>query len=223
MQKVSSVFFIILNILFLSSCLEYGDSRKGVEKKIEKNYGEIIEEYAELFDLPSEYLKALAVIECSGDKNIKPRFEEKVYRKLLKVKKNKMKNYENITPEILKNVSDSTLRDMSKSWGPFQLMGYKCVWIGIDIQELKKNSVKWGIYWINKSYGNLLRTHKYKDAFHLHNSGRMYPADGNPLTFDPDYVENGLFYLEKFHRADSIRNLRRDQVIISIDSESGDE
>jgi hypothetical protein len=201
--------------LSLSSC-EYADSRRGVEKKVEKNYGDEIEQYAVDFNLPPEYLKALAVLECSGEKNIKPRFEESVYKKLKKVKKNQLKKYEDITPEILKNTPDSILSDMSRSWGPFQLMGYKCVKIGIDISELKKNSVKWGIYWIDETYGDLLRAHKYKDAFHLHNSGKMYPADGNPLTFDPNYVENGLKYLKKFHRADSIRNLKRNKVIIDL-------
>lgn len=210
------LFLSVLISITFASCLEYGDSRRGVEKKVEKNYGEKIEEYAEIFDLPPEYLKALAVLECSGDKKIIPRFEEGVYTKLKKVKKRQLKNYENITPEILKNVPDSTLQEMSKSWGPFQLMGYKCVWIGIDIKELKKNSVKWGIYWIDKTYGNLLRKHRYKDAFHLHNSGKMYPADGNPLTYDPDYVDNGLKYLRKFHRADSIRALNRNKVIIKL-------
>ena len=35
-------------------------------------------------------------------------------------------------------------------------------------------------------------------AFHLHNTGKPYPADGQPTTFHPDYVQRGMAYMRKF-------------------------
>jgi len=87
---------------------------------------------------------------------------------------------------------------MAKSWGPFQIMGYKCFWLGIELKELKENSTYWGVYWINKSYGKKVRAKKYKDCFHLHNAGKPYPKKGPPQTYDPNYVQNGLDYMKMF-------------------------
>ncbi len=155
--------------------------------------------FAEKFSLPAEYIKALAVIECSGRKIIPPRFEKGVYEKLKLVKKSDTAKLENITHKLLKNTPDSVLRDMAKSWGPLQLMGYKCVWLNVDIEELKGEKILfYSVKWINETYGDYLRQEKYKDAFHIHNAGKPYPKNGKPNTFDPEYVKNGMKYMKYF-------------------------
>ena len=46
----------------------------------EHNYGEQVREIADDMELPYEYLMALAVLECSGEKPAGQRFESHVYR-----------------------------------------------------------------------------------------------------------------------------------------------
>ena len=57
----------------------------------------------------------------------------------------------------------------------------------------------YAVKWINITYGDYVRKGDYKHAFHIHNAGKEYPSDGKPLTYDPDYVKNGLKY-EKYFR-----------------------
>ena len=57
-----------------------------------------------------------------------------------------------------------------------------------------------GAKWINKNYGDYLRKGQYKDAFHIHNTGRPYPIVGQPKTYHRLYVPNGLKYIEEFEQ-----------------------
>ncbi|MCX6233495.1 MAG: hypothetical protein NT175_02060 [Bacteroidetes bacterium] len=52
--------------------------------------------------------------------------------------------------------------------------------------------------WIDMTYGDYIRKGRYKDAFHIHNTGDTYPVAGPPKTYDPKYVENGLMYMKYF-------------------------
>jgi len=215
-------FYILLIISLLASSCELGKKRKlNVLNKVELNYGEEIEKYASKFEVPVEYLKALTVIECAGEKEVEPRFEPEVFNQLKKVKNNQLTNYENLTSTILKNITEDKLKEMSKSWGPFQIMGYKCVWLGIDLEELKKNSLYWGVVWIDKTYGDYLREGNFKDAFHMHNAGKPFPKEGSSQTYDPDYVDNGLYYMKLFkeNNTSAIRKKKEkeNKVKISID------
>lgn len=175
-------------LLILISC---GES---IYDKTQKNYGEQVEQFADTFDLPSEYLKALIILECSGKKKIPPRFEINVYKQLKKLKAGTRKDYGSLTQQDLQNASDEDIKNLARSWGPFQLMGYKCLELGIKVKDIRGDSaVYWGIYWINKSYGDHLRQKKYKEAFRIHNTGKP-----NGKTHDPDYVKNGLKHIEYF-------------------------
>jgi hypothetical protein len=171
-----------------------------VYDQTERNYGKEVTKLAKKYSLPPEYLKALIVLECDGKLPAPSRFEQGVYESLKTVKDSTDKNFENLTHEMLKDVSDSLLREMAHSYGAFQIMGYKCTWIGISLDELKTKSTLWGVYWIDKSYGKYVRDSLYKDAFHLHNAGKLYPDSGEPLTHSPDYVERGLKHLEIFRK-----------------------
>lgn len=169
-------------------------------EQVEINYGKNIELAAKTFDLPPHFLKALCMLECSGRKVVKPRFESHVYKKLKKVKEGTLSNYEHVTPEMLRDASDDALRNLASSWGPFQLMGYKCLLLNIKIADIRSDdAVYWGVKWINETYGNLLRKGKYKDAFHIHNTGRPHPA-GMPNTYDPNYITKGMKYMNYFNK-----------------------
>ncbi len=166
----------------------------------QENYGKKVDILAKQFNLPSAYLKSLIVLECSGRKKIPQRFEKHVFIKLKHVRNRKIKNYGSITYSKLKGKSDKELRELASSWGPFQLMGYQC----FDMKNVKVSDIRgekalyWGIFWINQRYGNYLRKKKYKDAFHIHNTGKPYPLLGKPTTHDPKYVENGVLYIDYF-------------------------
>jgi len=165
----------------------------------EKNYGEKVEKYAHQFGLNASYLKALISLECSGRVHFKERFEPKVYTSLKNVRDKKTKKYGSIRYETIKDASDDALRNLASSWGPFQLMGYQSIELGVNVADIRgNNAVYWGIYWINKRYGTYLKKHKYKDAFHIHNTGRPMPWHGKSFTYDPNYINNGIKYINYF-------------------------
>lgn len=203
-------------LIAFSSCNFRPYNKYNVAEDTQENYGAQIQKQAELFNLPASYLRALVVIEVSGNKQIPHRFEPHVYAKLKKVKNGELKRFENITPELLKNTPDSTLKEMAKSWGPYQIMGYKCVFLHISVEELKKNSLFFGARWIDLSYGDLLRAKDYKNAFHFHNAGKLYPDSGPPLTYDKNYVHNGLMYLRYFEKKDSIQRANKNRVNVRL-------
>ena len=163
------------------------------------NYGAEIDKLAAQFDLSPEYLKSLIILECSGLKNIKPRYERHIYKRLVDVREKKLARLENVTPSHLQDATDDALKNMARSWGPFQIMGYKCIWLDIQLKDLRgENSLYWAVKWIDLTYGDYIRKGRYKDAFHIHNTGQPYPAIGPPRTYDPKYVANGLMYMKYF-------------------------
>ena len=163
------------------------------------NYSHDIKILAHQFNLSPEYLMAVIMLECSGRKDVPPRFEQGVYNKLLEVKQQRRASLESITYRDLSDATDEALRNLASSWGPFQLMGYKCLHLGIKIRDLRgNNSLYFGVKWIDATYGDYVRQGKYADAFHIHNTGRPVPKSGKYFTYDPKYVPNGLQYMKYF-------------------------
>ncbi len=201
MKKFLTIFFsFLLLLILLKTCdeTEFKFEFGGVESATD-NYGEQVETLANEFNLRYSYLMAVIMLESSGKKNVSARFEKDVYEKLKLVKNKKLSHYEKVFPESLKDIDDKTLREYASSWGPFQIMGYKCVELGISVDVLKGNKILyWSVKWINSNYGDYVRKKKFKDAFHLHNAGKVYPENNKPFTHDPEYVNNGLKYLEYF-------------------------
>ena len=89
------------------------------------------------FNIPYKYLMALIQLECSGLKPAGERFEPHVYRQLKKVQVGSLKNYENVTMSHLYDASDEAIRNLATSWGPFQLMGYKCILLDVKIRDIR--------------------------------------------------------------------------------------
>lgn len=163
------------------------------------NYANEIKALALQANLPPEYLMAVIMLECSGRKDVPARFEQGVYNKLLDVKERRRASLESIRYSDLADATDDALRNLASSWGPFQLMGYKCLHLGIKIKDLRgKHSLYYGVKWINSTYGDYIRKGKFADAFHIHNTGRPVPKNGKYTTYDPKYVPNGLQYMEYF-------------------------
>lgn len=184
--------------------LNYESEKAGIDAAI-KNYKDDVDKYAEEFDLPSAYLMAVIILESSGRKNVKPRFEQKIYQKLKDLKNKKIDKFENLTYETVKNAKNDALRNLASSWGPFQLMGYKCTFLDIKLKEMRgDDAIYYGCKWIDATYGDYLREGKFKDAFHIHNTGKEYPANGKVTTHDPEYVNKGLHYMEYFEKLDSL-------------------
>ena len=162
-----------------------------------ENYGIQINKLATEANLPPSYFIALITLECSGKADVKPRFESHVYKSLKQVRDKTLANYGSITHKTIHDASDEALRNLATSWGPFQLMGYQCIELGVNVADIRgDNSLYWGVYWINKRYGKALREKRFKDAFHIHNTGRPYPTSGKPMTYDPKYVDRGIHYME---------------------------
>jgi hypothetical protein len=164
-------------------------------------YGAEVATFAREFKLPPSYFLALIVLESSGRKIIPPRFEPHVYEKLKEVKQGKRDSYEHVTPAHLADATDDALKNLASSWGPFQLMGYKCLLLDIKVKDIRgKDAIYWGIHWIEMTYGNELKAGNFKNAFHIHNTGRKYPKLGRPFTHDPDYVPRGIAYMKRFEQ-----------------------
>lgn len=172
----------------------------GPEALIE-NYGSEIDKYAKKFQLNSSFLKALCMLECSGRKPAKSRFETQVYRKLNWVKKGLVENFEHVKEKHLRDADESALINLATSWGPFQLMGYKCILLDIKIKDIRgEEGVYWAIKWINETYGTYIKKKKYKDAFHIHNTGRPIGKNGSIITYDPNYIANGMKWIDYFDK-----------------------
>ena len=175
-------------------------SESGIQAAIHF-YGDQVKELSQKYDLPYSYLMALIMLESSGRRNPHPRFEKGVYQKLKAVRDGRLSHYEDITQQDLRGMSDRQLRDLARSWGPFQIMGYKSLKMGISVHDLHNyKALENGIRWINKEYGNLLRQGRYRDAFHYHNTGHVIPRSGKIYTTDPYYVEKGIKYMKIFEQ-----------------------
>lgn len=209
-QKILIPIMILLFLLFrpvfcnIESEKNKTNSDIGGTEAALANYKYDVLQAAKKYELQPSYLMALIMLECSGKKNIKPRFEKHVYRKLKALRDGKIKKFENLTPETIHDANDDALRNLAKSWGPFQLMGYKCVILELNIKDIRGvNSIDYGADWINMTYGDYLRKKRFKDAFHIHNTGQPYPKNGRPRTYDPNYVNKGLKYMNYFKDLDN--------------------
>lgn len=194
----------VLSIVYLIPYLQkekninIEDRKSGLEM-VTKNYGHVIDSCAAVYNISAAYLKSLCMLECGGRKVFEERFEPHVYEKLKQVKFGTLNNYEHVTPQMLEDANDDALKNLASSWGPFQLMGYKCLLLDIKVKDIRgENAILYGAKWIELTYGNYLKTKKYKDAFHIHNTGRPHPTLGQARTHDPDYCARGKKYMAFF-------------------------
>ena len=164
-----------------------------------KNFSAEVAPLAKELELPYAYFMALTVLECSGAKPCNTRFENHAYERLEQVRSGDRERYGKVRKQHIHDATDDALRNLATSWGPFQLMGYKCIDMSVHVADIRgKDAVRHGMQWISEEYGGVLREGSFKDAFHIHNAGRPYPKEGPPRTHDPRYVERGLRYMDYF-------------------------
>lgn len=171
---------------------------KAVEK-LNKNYAREVEKVCRALELPDTYFKALIILESSADVPPQSRFEQHIYDKLKSVKRGLSPRYGQITTDTLQHFTDQQLKDMATSWGPLQVMGYHALTMGIPIEYLKnENSLHYGVIWCKRTYGDYLRKESFRDAFHIHNTGKPHPDGWFPNTHNPHYIRLGLAYMAAF-------------------------
>jgi len=172
----------------------------GPEAVIE-NYGDDIKNYADEFHLDSRYLAALCMMESGGRKPVPFRFEKHVYTRLKLTQIHLRDSYEHVKADHISDAGDEALQNLASSWGPFQLMGYKCLMFGIKVKDLRgDNGVYWASKWIDSAYGKYIRKGEFKNAFHIHNAGTPFPKSGKSKTYDPAYVDKGLKWMKYFEQ-----------------------
>jgi hypothetical protein len=168
----------------------------------EQNYHDEILNLSVKHNVPYEYLMSLIVLECGGNKPAGHRFEKHIFNRLKKIQEGKGRKFENIKQEHLVGLDEQGLTNLSTSWGPFQLMGYKVIGLGVNVVDLRdeETAADVGVQWIKQEYGHFLAKKKYKDAFHYHNTGDRFPMSGRSHTHDPYYVSDGIKYLKYFEK-----------------------
>lgn len=195
-----SILIILLSLVggyFLYQTLKKG--RLGSYQSVIYNYGTEIDVAAKKYDIDASFLKSLCALESSGKSNPGSRFEPHVYQKLKKLKNKEIDRYDCLISKDINNASDEALKNLATSWGPFQLMGYKCLELGVTVKDLRgKNTIDHSVSWISKSYGHLIRAKRFEDAFHFHNTGKLVPKFGRYLTYDKSYVPRGVKYMKYF-------------------------
>lgn len=166
------------------------------------NYSEEVALLSKELELPYEYLMALIVLECSGNKPAGHRFEKGVFNALRRVQEGKSRKFENLSMEALQGCDEACLTNLATSWGPFQLMGYKVIPMGLDVLDIRdeESAARHAAEWIKQEYGHFLAKKKWKDAFHYHNTGDRFPLSGKSRTHDPYYVSDGLKYMRHFNK-----------------------
>ncbi len=164
--------------------------------KVEQNYGEEIERICKELEAPPEYFKALVLLECSAKNPPQSRYEPNVFKKLKAVKEGRRKRYANLTQKDLKRYSDDEITMLATSWGALQIMGYHVIKEGLTIDDLNgKKGLQIAIQWCIANYGKYLEEEDYKNAFHIHNTGKKHPIFWKAKTYDPLYVDKGLIYI----------------------------
>ena len=176
----------------------------GGKKRALSNYGNDLKPLADAHQLDWSYLMALTVLECSGERPCGTRFELKRYRQLKQVRDGKRRQWDGVKRSDLTGKSNAEIRALATSWGPFQIMGYHTITMSkkgpsVTVEDLTNhNALAVGVRWVSDNYGNAIRSKRFKDAFHIHNTGRPYPKVGAPRTYDPNYVSNGLQFIRYF-------------------------
>lgn len=186
-------FIVFFGWLFGRSC-SVSVSQDAI-KRVNQNYSTEVEEICKEMKMPAPYFKALIILECSAKKNPPSRYEHHVFEKLRAVRNGSLNSYSGIRKVDLENYSDQTIKQLATSWGALQLMGYNCIRLNIGIDELRgKNSLRHSIAWCKDNYGNYLENKDFRNAFHIHNTGKPHPTFWFSQTHDPAYVNRGIAY-----------------------------
>jgi len=141
------------------------------------------------------YLAALISLESSplANRNSE-RFEPGFYKRLLELKETG-RPFGGIPRSYLLSKTDRELKELSTSYGLTQIMGFHCIELGCSIDDLRGDyHLQWAVAWMQKHYGNKIKTHNWQACFRIHNTG--HPKGE---TARRDYVERGISRM-KYYR-----------------------
>lgn len=139
------------------------------------------------------------MLETSGKVPAGERFEPHIFKKLIALRNGSVRRFEDLKAKDLKGLQRNDIKKLATSFGPFQIMGYKSIKLKCPIENLKNSkAIETGVNWIDEEYGWLLKQNRFSDAFHYHNTGRLHPLNAEAQTHSPDYVKNGLQYMNYF-------------------------
>ncbi len=170
-----------------------------------ENYGSEIEEVASNLGMNKYYFMALCMLECGGRKPAPTRFEKHVFKRLRRVKEGEHEKYELIETKDLAMANEEALKNLASSWGPFQIMGYKVIPEGYKVKDLRgAKGIYFGMKWIVKEYGDILKKENYRNAFHYHNTGSII-KNGRIRTYNPNYVREGEKWMKYFKDLDAAK------------------
>ena len=191
---------VLVGVIALSTSLWFflSQPKTSVERAM-NNYSEELLPLSKKYKLPWKFLMALVVLECSGETECSPRFDKHEYEQLQRLKEGKKKKHGQLSRSDIENASEETIKNLSSSWGPFQIMGSRSVFKGITVEQLhSEEGLAKAVQWIDSSYGERLRKQEFQDAFHIHNTGTPFPKSGSPSTHDPQYVFRGISLMKEF-------------------------
>ncbi|MCR9142604.1 MAG: hypothetical protein NXI24_10155 [bacterium] len=153
-----------------------------------------IQQAAKGTDLSPEYIAALISIESSPPGNRdSERFEPNVYRKLLALKKDGAK-WGGLDRKAVSKYSDAQLKQLATSYGLVQIMGYHCIALGCEVEELRGDyQLQWAAAYMQFHYAKQARLKDWNACFRIHNTGR---PNGRPHR--SDYVERGLIRMQYY-------------------------
>ncbi len=145
-------------------------------------------------DVAPEYMAALISLESSPPGNRdSERFEQHVYEKILALK-HEGTAWGGLNRKQVRRISDNELRKLATSYGLVQIMGYHCLQLGCEIDELTgPYQLQWAAAYMQFHYGRQAKRSDWEDCFRIHNTGR---PDGR--TGRRDYVERGIVRMEYY-------------------------
>lgn len=173
-----------------------------IAERVYNKYGSLIEEAADRYGIPPEWLAGMTGMENPNcyewpDRRAK-RFEAGVFRKLKYVRNTKGSVYAKKIPhDMLKGLSDEALVNLATSWGQMQIMGYYILTIfeGSSVAELR--DPRRGYLFAGEMMTEdpqlraYLRAKKYDQVCHIWNSGRIWDGTTKGIkTYTPYYMGN---------------------------------
>lgn len=164
-----------------------------IAKKIKKQFQNRLQAIAEPYQT---FLAGLIGVEAGktkeGFNESATRFEPHVYAALKKVKDGTRASYSGIERKDLKDASDDALKNLSKSWGATQIMGYhviKNLPPGTTVEKLRdpQEHLKLARLLLGKVAGTYIEKGDFESAYRIWNTGSP-----TGKTHDPDYVSNAM-------------------------------
>ena len=176
-----------------------------------------LEPFAAMSSVPESFWGALSVNE-SGIyiwpnetgllKNIPPRFEPNIFKRIKAVAEGEPAEYAGVTQTDLAGTDASYWRDLSSSWGPTQIMGYHAVRLNESLWNLRQPSTHYPIAAkIMAEFTdrfNLDPTKQFEEMFRVWNVGVPHGRE----TFDPNYISNGIMRMQIWQALSDLENAK---------------